>query len=880
MDSGPNEEYDRSSGVSDRGPDRRDDAPEGGSVPVDAVPLPYQILDSEGRIRTVNDAWLELLGYDEDDAVGMSFRSLLVDESRSAFERLLARCAESTGDVDGTFTLRRADDALVVVSLDGHAVGGDDERQIHCQLYEITDHRQRKVRLEWLEQAVEASGHAIYLTDPEGKIQYVNPAFEEITGYTADEAIGATPRILSSGEMSEEYYTELWGTLETGERWAEEIRNRCKDGSLYHARQTIAPVTDNGDVTGFVAVQADITEQKQRQQELAESRERLRVLFEESPDAITVHGEDGEIIGVNQQSVESLGYSRGELLSMTIADIEVGHDEADLITFWTEADFERNHAIEGVHRRKDGTEFPVEVWVRKIEFGGETQFIALSRDISDKKERKQELERKEFLFERVQEIADIGIWEYRPADDELWWSDGVYEIYGVDSSFEPTIESAVECYVPEDQERIQNAIQQALETGDWYEHDIRFRTADGERRYARARGEMTETETGEQLLRGVFQDVTEQKERERTLERYERLVENLPLGVYRNTAGDDGEFTLVNQGMVEMFDADSKAELRERQVRSLYVDPDEREQFSEDLVADGTVRNRELELETLAGDRIWGNITAIASTVDGEVVFDGVVQDISARKAYEQRLKEQRDNLDILNQVLRHDIRNDLQVVLSYAQLLEDHVGDEGTTHLETVLESTNHAIELTRTARELAEVMRQSDVENKRIRLIPTIDQVVDQVESTHPDAEIRTGGSIPDVSVVGDEILDSVFRNLLENAVQHNDKETPEVTLSVSLADEQDIVEVRVADNGPGIPDSQKAEIFGKGEKGLESDGTGVGLYLVQTLVDSYGGEVWVEDRADRRSEGSRPQNDDEPTGSVFVVQLPIARRGEFGG
>lgn len=111
--------------------------------------------------------------------------------------------------------------------------------------------------------------------------------------------------------------------------------------------------------------------------------------------------------------------------------------------------------------------------------------------------------------------------------------------------------------------------------------------------------------------------------------------------------------------------------------------------------------------------------------------------------------------------------------------------------------------------------------------------------------------------MSVLADDMLDSVVRNLLKNAVQHNDKAVPEVTVSVSTDDGS--VLVRVRDNGPGIPDEQKAAIFGKGEKGLESNGTGLGLYLVRTLVETYGGEVRVEDN--------------DPDGSVFVLVLPAA-------
>jgi signal transduction histidine kinase len=113
---------------------------------------------------------------------------------------------------------------------------------------------------------------------------------------------------------------------------------------------------------------------------------------------------------------------------------------------------------------------------------------------------------------------------------------------------------------------------------------------------------------------------------------------------------------------------------------------------------------------------------------------------------------------------------------------------------------------------------------------------------------------------------MLSTVFRNLLDNAVQHNDGPEPEVVVSVDVGEEG--ARVAVADDGPGIPDGKKAEVFGKGDKGLDSEGTGIGLYLVNSVVTQFGGRVWVEDRKD---------GDGDPAGSVFLVEL---RRAEASG
>ena len=235
-----------------------------------------------------------------------------------------------------------------------------------------------------------------------------------------------------------------------------------------------------------------------------------------------------------------------------------------------------------------------------------------------------------------------------------------------------------------------------------------------------------------------------------------------------------------------------------------------------------------------------------------------VIRDITTRKKAQQQLQEQRDNLDILNQVLRHDIRNDLQLVTGYGDVLTDHVDEDGAEHLDTLRESANHAVELTKTARDMADVMlsREDAQQQNRVNLRNTLKRELDKVESEYPDADVVVEGSLPAVQIQANRMLNSVFQNLLSNAIQHNDKATPELSVSATACDER--ATVRIADNGPGVPDGQKEEIFGKGEKGLDSSGTGLGLYLVQHLVTHYGGEVWVEDN--------------DPEGAVFVVELPL--------
>ena len=164
--------------------------------------------------------------------------------------------------------------------------------------------------LKQFRQAVEASGHAILMTDTDGTITYVNSAFESITGYSRDEAVGESPNLLNSGEMDEEYYEDFWETITAGDSWRAEVINQRSDGSQYVADQTVAPIVEDGEPKAFVAVQTDITEQKELEGRLSLYRDIIVRL----DDPIMIQTRTGEFRLVNDALCSFAGLSREQLL--------------------------------------------------------------------------------------------------------------------------------------------------------------------------------------------------------------------------------------------------------------------------------------------------------------------------------------------------------------------------------------------------------------------------------------------------------------------------------------------------------------------------------------------------------------------------------------
>ena len=231
--------------------------------------------------------------------------------------------------------------------------------------------------------------------------------------------------------------------------------------------------------------------------------------------------------------------------------------------------------------------------------------------------------------------------------------------------------------------------------------------------------------------------------------------------------------------------------------------------------------------------------------IDGYV---GINSDVTEEREYEE-------HLEVLNRVVRHDIKNEVNIIDAYTRRLLE-ADDVPPGHVEPILESCGSVANLTDSVRALLETVQYDEETSlSPVPLVETVTGELRAVDDAYSTATLSLETDVDgDVRVAANDLLSSVVRNLLENAVVHSDREEPTIDVSVT-ADGED-VRLEVADDGPGVPEDRREDVFGRGEKGLESPGTGVGLYLVDALVDQYGGEVSIEDN--------------DPRGTVVVVRL----------
>lgn len=209
----------------------------------------------------------------------------------------------------------------VIAVQDYHNKNAYDEHSVEVleiiakQLSIYIEQKRAEAELRKLSLAVQQSSLSIVITDTDGNIQYVNPKFSEVTGYSYEEVIGNNPRILKSGYHDKSFYLDLWNKIKSGKTWKGEFCNKKKDGTIYWENAVISPVIDeNGKITNFVAIKEDITAKKELNDKLIRSEEEFRSVWENSVDAMRLIDEEGIIINVNDAFCKMFDLSKEKLI--------------------------------------------------------------------------------------------------------------------------------------------------------------------------------------------------------------------------------------------------------------------------------------------------------------------------------------------------------------------------------------------------------------------------------------------------------------------------------------------------------------------------------------------------------------------------------------
>ncbi|MEW8569687.1 MAG: EAL domain-containing protein, partial [Candidatus Thiodiazotropha sp.] len=265
------------------------------------------------------------------------------------------------------------------------------EGGIVCVRSDITESKQAEVNLRKLGRVLEQSPTSVMITNTKGDIEYVNPRFEKVSGYSAEEVLGENPRILKSGDKTREEYKAMWDALLAGREWRGIFHNKRKDGSIYWESASISPLRDErGQITHFIAVKEDVTTQKRAEDQLRMNA----TVFDTTSEGIMVTDADNIIKTVNPAFTRITGYSAEEVVGQSPSILSSGrHEEEFYEELWNSVLHKRYWSGEIWNRRKDGSVFPEWLSIAAIpdDDGIAKEYVAVFSDISKHKENEEQI---------------------------------------------------------------------------------------------------------------------------------------------------------------------------------------------------------------------------------------------------------------------------------------------------------------------------------------------------------------------------------------------------------------------------------------------------------------------------------------------------------
>ena len=397
--------------------------------------------------------------------------------------------------------------------------------------------------------------------------------------------------------------------------------------------------------------------------------------------------------------------------------------------------------------------------------------------------------------------------------------------------------------------------------------EFRVMRPDGSVRWIFARTFPIRGEQGELTgITGIAEDITERKQAEEELRKLTRVVEESPAIVITTDARGDIDYVNPQFTKTTGYTLEEVRGKNPRILKSGFTSQEEYKRLW-DMILSGREWRGEFHNKKKNGDLYWESavITPIMDARGGITGFMALKEDITERKKAERALTDAKGQAELYLDLMGHDINNMHQIALGYLELARDMMPhkDDQTEFLDKPIEVLQRSAQLIKNVRKLQKLQdgafQTQDVDV--CRLLVDVQREFGTVP--HKAITLNLNGC-ERCYIRANDLLHDVFANLVSNAIKHTgDRADIEISLDVVNEEGGKYCRVRVDDNGPGIPDDFKARIFNRELKGdSKTKGMGIGLYLVKSLVDSYDGRVWVEDRVPG----------DHTKGARFVVLLPV--------
>lgn len=301
----------------------------------DSTPLMFFTIDSEGIVLSVNKYGANHLGYSPDELIGGSVLNVFPPAQQSTAQAQVKQCLENIG-MERTWEICkvRKDGTQLWVCEKAHTISSSDGKVlifISCE--DITDRKKLSDQFQKILTAIEQTADTIMITDQNGIIEYVNSAFLMTTGYSSEELIGKTPRILKSDRHSASFYKDFWEKILAGNTYQAKFINRKRSGELFIIEKTITPVKNESDeITNFISTGRDVTEMERTENERNKNSRILQSFFQYSITPFVLLDKDFNFLEVNEAYAKACQHDVSEFR---------GHNHFEFYPSDAKTDFEK-----------------------------------------------------------------------------------------------------------------------------------------------------------------------------------------------------------------------------------------------------------------------------------------------------------------------------------------------------------------------------------------------------------------------------------------------------------------------------------------------------------------------------------------------------------